>query len=202
MTFLLKNDPEWTKVHCEFQECPFVKLFSFAKVKTAVIIVSAQTLDSQSCPRSQLGPWLFWSPRNLVPQKFGTQKILGPTKFGPREIWSPGNLVAAWKSLYGIFMQGPSFLEPKFVRDQISWGPNFLGTKKVRGPNEIGDHFSHSQSGESVKFIKKSDSRLRCLHALCTWPQVLAGMCPPVHHWGFWLSGQHHYLYCLKRTGM
>ena len=27
---------------------------------------------------------------------------------------------------------------------QISWGPNFLGPKKFRGPNEIGDHFSNS----------------------------------------------------------
>ena len=26
----------------------------------------------------------------------------------------------------------------------MTWGPNFLGTKKVRGPNEIGDHFSYS----------------------------------------------------------
>ena len=64
------------------------------------------------------------------------------------------------------------------------------------------DFYSQFESGESVKFIKKSDSRLRCLHALCSWPQVLAGMCPPVHHWGFWFPRQHHYLHCLKRTGM
>ena len=49
-------------------------------------------------PRSHLGPWLFWSPRNLVPEKFGPQEIwsprnLVPRKFGPQEIWSPRSLV-------------------------------------------------------------------------------------------------------------
>jgi hypothetical protein len=33
-------------------------------------------------PRTHLGPWVFWAPRNLVHRKFG-----------PQEIWSPGNLV-------------------------------------------------------------------------------------------------------------
>jgi hypothetical protein len=33
-------------------------------------------------PRSHLDPWLFWSPRNLVPEK------LVPKKFGPQECWS------------------------------------------------------------------------------------------------------------------
>ena len=68
------------------------------------------------------------------------------------------------------FSWGPNFLGTKFPGDQISWGPNFsgtkflrdqkgagsrflgpkflaepnfLGTKKVRGPNEFGDHFSY-----------------------------------------------------------
>ena len=48
-------------------------------------------------PRSHLGPWLFWSPRKLVP------------------VWKCLNVSCG---------------------DQISWGP------KVRGPNDIGDHFS------------------------------------------------------------
>ena len=153
---------------------------------------------------SQLRLWTL----NLVPDHnwdpdfFGPQEIWYSKNFGPHEIWAPRNLVPrkfgpCMKIIIWHFYAGT-----KLLGAQICQGPNFLGTKKVRGPNEIGDHFSHSQSGESVKFIKKSDSRLRCLHALCTWPQVLAGMCPPVHHWGFWLSGQHHYLYCLKRTGM
>ena len=68
-------------------------------------------------PRSHLVPWLFWAPRSLGP---------------------------AWKSHVMIFVQGPIFSGPIFLRDQTSWGPNFLGTKKVRGPNEIGDHFSCS----------------------------------------------------------
>ena len=94
-------------------------------------------------PWSHLVPWLFWSPRNLIPEKFG-----------PLEIWAPRNLVPAWKSLYTIFMQGPTFLGPKFLRDQSSHGPNFLGTKKVRGPNEIGDYFSYSPDFQYV--LRKS----------------------------------------------
>ena len=45
-------------------------------------------------PRSHLGPLLFWSRRNLVPEKFGTQEI-----FDPRE---------------KNFMRGPNFLGTKF----------------------------------------------------------------------------------------
>ena len=63
-------------------------------------------------------------------------------------------MVTKYHSCRYQFSWGPSLTQPKFLRDQISWGPNFLGTKKIRGPNEIGDHFSYSQSGESVKFIK------------------------------------------------
>ena len=53
----------------------------------------------------------IWFLRNLVPEKFG-----------PREIWSPD------ENHYTAFL----------CEYQISKGPNFLGTKKVRGPNEIG----------------------------------------------------------------
>ena len=91
-------------------------------------------------PWPQLGPCLFWSPRNLVPKKFG-----------PWGIWAPPKLVPALKCYIIIYMQGPNFSGPKLLRAQISWGPNFSGTKflgdqKVRGPNEFGDHFSHSLS--------------------------------------------------------
>ena len=50
-------------------------------------------------PRTYLGPWLFWSSRNLV-----------STKFGSKEIWSP--------HLYH-FMQGPILSGQKFSWDQI-----------------------------------------------------------------------------------
>ena len=60
----------------------------------------------------------IWSPRNLVPKKFGPQEIKMP---------------------YNDFHAGS-----KLLGEQISPGPNFLGTKKVTGPNEIGDHFSYS----------------------------------------------------------
>ena len=71
--------------------------------------------------RSHLGPWLFWSLRNLVPKKFG-----------PREIWALLEKAMWWFS----------------CGDQISWGSYFLGTKllgaQIQGPNEIGVHFSYS----------------------------------------------------------
>ena len=57
-------------------------------------------------PWCHLGPWLFWSPRNLVPEKFG-----------PQEIW---------------FMRGPNILGPKFLGDQKSQWPKWLsGTISV-----------------------------------------------------------------------
>ena len=51
------------------------------------------------------------------------------------------------------FFRDPNFLGIKFlgVGDQISWGPNFLETKKVRGPNEIRDHFNCSQKKRYLK---------------------------------------------------
>ena len=85
----------------------------------------------------------------------GPDLIWAPDVFGPQKIWSPRGLGPAWKSHVMIFMRGsnflgeqisqrPNFLGSKFLGDQISWGPLFLGTKKVRGPDEIGDHFSYS----------------------------------------------------------
>ena len=47
---------------------------------------------------------------------------------------------------FGFFMKCPNFLGSQFLQAQISQGPDFLGTKKVREPNEIGDLFSYSQS--------------------------------------------------------
>ena len=64
--------------------------------------------------------------------------------FGSWKIWAPRMLVPAWKCHVMIFKRRLNFLGTKFLGDQISWGPNFLGTKKVRGPNEIRDHFSYS----------------------------------------------------------
>ena len=43
-----------------------------------------------------------------------------------------------------IFMLGPNFLGPKFLGAQTSLGPDFSGTKQVRGPNKMWDHFSCS----------------------------------------------------------
>ena len=93
---------------------------------------------------------LKWSPISIWasdfsgPQEIWSPRKLGPNKFGPREIWALKNLFPSWKSSHGFFMQGPNLLVPNFLGNQISWVSNFSGTKKVRGQNEIGDHFSYS----------------------------------------------------------
>ena len=46
-------------------------------------------------------------------------------------------------------MRGLNFSVPKFLGDHFSRGPNFLGTKKGRGPYVIWDHFSYSLKVES-----------------------------------------------------
>ena len=59
--------------------------------------------------------------------------------FGFQEIWAPKSLVP---KKFGPFIELPYYdfnAGSKFFRTQISRGP-----KKVRGPNEIMDHFSYS----------------------------------------------------------
>ena len=63
------------------------------------------------------GPQGYRSPRNLVPEKFGSQ-----------EIWAPRNLATIM-----IFMQEPNFPAPKFPRAQISWGPKKSGAQMRLG---------------------------------------------------------------------
>ena len=69
------------------------------------------------------GPQAIWSPSNLVPEKFG-----------PLEIWSPRNLGLCMKMPYNDFNA-----KTKYLGNQISLGPNFLGPKfledqKSKGP--------------------------------------------------------------------
>ena len=103
-------------------------------------------------PRSHLGPWLFWSPRNLV-----------PNKFSPWEIWAPRMSVSAWICYKMIFMEGLNFSGPKFLRAQISWGP------KKSGAQLLSDHFSYSRNRHKVKAVLdplirfgQSDWPIRC----------------------------------------
>ena len=68
-------------------------------------------------------PDLIWAQGNLVPKKFVPQEILAPRNLVPKKI-------------------GPrmKIIMRHFLGDQISWRRNFLGSKKVGGPNAIGDH--------------------------------------------------------------
>ena len=56
--------------------------------------------------------------------------------------------------MWGPNFWGPNFSGTKFPRAQISQGPNFLGPKKLRGPNDFGAQLSDSRPGwyEGEKF--------------------------------------------------
>ena len=127
--FYVKNHPNLSKKKI-IEEYQFRRTFF---VKSIFSLLQFLNGCNWVGPRTHLGPWLFWSPRNLDPEKFG-----------PWEVWALRSLGPTWKSYVMIFMQRPNFLGPTFHGDQTAWGQNFLGTKKVRGPNEIGDHFSYS----------------------------------------------------------
>ena len=73
-------------------------------------------------PQSHLGPWLFWSPRNLDPEKFG-----------PREVWAPHEKAMWWFSCGDQISWGPYFSGTKLLGAKISWGPKLLGDQKSQG---------------------------------------------------------------------
>ena len=57
-----------------------------------------------------------------------------PYFFGPREIWSTRNVGPIKCHSIMIFMWEPNLYGTKFLGDKISWGQNFLGPNKFRGP--------------------------------------------------------------------
>ena len=70
-------------------------------------------------------PNLIWAPDFFGPQDIWSPRNLGPEKFGPQECWS---LHEDAKYIM-IFMQGINYSGPKFLRDQISWGPKMSGAQ-------------------------------------------------------------------------
>ena len=66
-------------------------------------------------------PDLIWAPDFFDPQEIWAPRNLGPKKLGP-----------CIKMPYIDFHAGS-----KLLGVQLSWGPNFLGTKKDEGPKEI-----------------------------------------------------------------
>ena len=92
------------------------------------------------------GPSELGNPPSQPPTCNGPGGNLVPKNFGSPKIWCQRSLGPARKSHVMIFMQGPNFLGPIFLGAQGSWGPNFWGNKNFRGLNEIGDHFSYSQT--------------------------------------------------------
>ena len=75
----------------------------------------------------------MWAVTETVPDL-----IWAPDFFGPQEIWTPRNLGPknvgpCMKLPYDDFHAGTKFLEA-----QMSRGPNFLGTKKLRAQMRSG----------------------------------------------------------------
>ena len=89
-------------------------------------------------------PNLIWAPEFLGPHKIWALRNLGPKK-------------ASFEKAMTTFMRGPYILGTKFLGAQISQGTNFVGPKKVRVTNKIGDHFSYSRKIESCQKCKIID---------------------------------------------
>ena len=114
-------------------------------------------------------PWIFftlafWRLRSYLkwsPITFGPLTFLVPKKFGPWEVWAQRNLLPAWNSLYSIFMQGPTFLGPKFLRDQISWGPKKSGAQMRSGTISVTASKGHNWPWKKTKKAEIF-SRLAC----------------------------------------
>ena len=85
-------------------------------------------LSLEATAITEMVPDFIWAP-----DFFGSREIRSPRNLGPTKVRS------CMKMLCNDFHAGI-----KLFRAQISRGPNFLGTKKDRGPNEIRDHFSYS----------------------------------------------------------
>ena len=75
--------------------------------------------------------------------------VWAPDFFGPREIWSPKNLVPRkFDPCMKIIIcrdqayWGPNFnfWRPKFLGDQISWGPKKSGARMRSGPIQLQPH--------------------------------------------------------------
>ena len=73
-------------------------------------------------PQSHFGPWLFWFPRNLDPEKFG-----------PRDVWAPHEKAMWWFSCGDQISWGPYFSGPKLLGAKISWGPKKSGVQMRLG---------------------------------------------------------------------
>ena len=76
---------------------------------------------------------VIWAPYFFVSQENWAQRNMGPKKIG-----------FCKKMPYNDFHAETKFLGTKFLWIDISRGLNFLGQKKIKGPNEIRDHFSIS----------------------------------------------------------
>ena len=100
------------------------------------------------------GSLTFWSPRNLVPEKFG-----------PQEVWALRNLGSkkfelCMKIITWLFRAGP-----KLLRAQISWRPNFSGPKFLEvqiswGPKKSGAQIRSGTISVIAKEVSKSYSNI------------------------------------------
>ena len=95
--------------------------------------------------QSYSGPWLFWSSRNLGPEKFGPPEVwslrnIGPEKIGPfTKIIT--DLSCEAKLLWDQICRGPNILWPKVLGTQISWGPKKSGDQMRLGTISVTSSF-------------------------------------------------------------
>ena len=85
-------------------------------------------INSSASASADMVPYLIWAPYF----------------FDPREIWALRNLVLEKFSHHMIMPYNDFQAGTKFLRAQRFRCPNFLVPKKVKGLNDIGDHFSTS----------------------------------------------------------
>ena len=74
----------------------------------------------------------FWANIKMFPDLIWAPDFVGPQKYGPPEIWSLKKFGPYMKIIIWHF-----YAKTNFLGAHISQGPNFSGTKKMRG-----DHFS------------------------------------------------------------
>ena len=96
--------------------------------------------------------YLKWSPISFEPLTF-----LIPKKFGPWEIWTQRSLVPKNFGFREIWSSHEYHHMEISCRARTSRGTNFLGPKKVRAQNKIGDHFSYSPKNIFEHIINHSE---------------------------------------------
>ena len=83
--------------------------------------------------KAEMVPDLIWAPDFFGPQEIWSLRNLGPTKVGSCMKMLYNDFHARINFLGAQTSRGPNFLGPKFIGDQISWGPKKSGAQMSSG---------------------------------------------------------------------